>query len=210
MAFSVLTIGREFGCGSGEIAGALAQRLGWKLFDRELIDEIARVAHLEPGACRRADERLDSWLHRLGRGLWNAAGEKGPALVPDQGPGQPLDADAMAALSRRVIEDVAAVGRCVIVGRGGNYVLRARHDAFHLFLYAPQGWRARRLESQGIEPAAASALVEHMDHDRAAYIRRYFDEEWARRQFYHLMVNASLGATHAVASTCAALDVAPT
>jgi len=201
MTFSVLTIGREFGCGSGDIASGLAERLGWKLYDRELLDEIARIAHLEPGACQRADERLDGWLHRLGKGLWNAAGEKGPALVPAQG----LDADAMAVLTRQVIENVAAVGRCVIVGRGGNYVLRERRDAFHVFLYAPRGWRVRRLEGQGLSPAEAAAQVQRMDQERAAYIRQYFDEDWPRRQRYHLMVNASLGMERAVAACLAAL-----
>ncbi|HVB39570.1 MAG TPA: cytidylate kinase family protein [Terriglobales bacterium] len=59
----VLTIGREYGRGSGEIARLLAGRLGRKLYDRELIAEVARAAHLDPSACQRADERI--WMrHR--------------------------------------------------------------------------------------------------------------------------------------------------
>lgn len=203
MPYRVITVGREFGCGSNEVAARLAQRLNWKLFDRELIDEIARTAQLDPGACRRADERLDSWLHRIGKGLWNAAGEKGPALVPATG----LDADAMVALTRRVMEDAAAAGDCVIVGRGGNHLLRGRGDAFHIFLYAPREWRIRRLASQGTERSAAASLIDSRDHERAAYIRQYYNEEWPRRHFYHLMLNASLGPDVVVATTLTAMRI---
>lgn len=202
MNYRVLTVGREFGCGSSDLARQLAERLQWRLLDRELIDEIARAAHLDPGACRRADERLEGWLHRIGKSLWQAAGEKGPAVVEDPSP----DADRMAELSRRVIEDVSAAGNCVIVGRGGNYVLHHRRDAFHLFVYATAGWRIQRLEGQGQTRAAAEALVARRDHERAAYIRRYFSQEWARRHHYHLLVNAALGPQAALEATLAAMN----
>jgi cytidylate kinase len=200
-SYRVLTIGREYGCGSGEIARRLAERLGWKLYDRELIDEIARAAHLDPGECQRADERVDTWMRRLGRGLWNVTGERGPATIPEVA----LDADTMAALARQVIESLAAVGECVIVGRGGNYILSDRHDTFHVFFYAPRHWRVARLQALGHAPADAEGAVERIDHERAAYIRHYFDQDWPRRQLYHLMANASLGPDAAVAATLAAL-----
>lgn len=200
--FRLLTLGREYGCGSGEIARVLAERLHWKLYDRELIGEIARAAHLDCGECERADERVESWMRRLGRGLWNQTGEKGPAIVPDAAP----DADTMAALARRVIENLAEVGGCVIVGRGGNYILSSRPDAFHVFLYAPQHWRIARLQALG--HAQAEADVARMDHERAAYIHRYFDQDWPRRQLYHFMINASLGVEAAANAVLAALTPA--
>ncbi|MGH9393692.1 MAG: AAA family ATPase, partial [Terriglobales bacterium] len=115
------------------------------------------------------------------------------------------DADTMSALTRRVIVDLAAAGECVIVGRGGNYVLRERSDAFHLFVYAAPGWRVRRLESEGQSRADAQGLVARMDHDRAAYIRRYFSQEWGERHHYHLQINAALGPAAVIAATLAAL-----
>ena len=41
----IVTIEREYGCGGGEIAQKVASRLGWKLWDRWLTEEIARLAH---------------------------------------------------------------------------------------------------------------------------------------------------------------------
>lgn len=201
MRWNVLTVGREFGCGSNEVARALSERLGWRLFDRELIDEIAKVAHREPSECRQADERIDGWLQRLGSALWSGGGERGPATIP----AAPLEADTMAALTQQVIRDLAAVGQCVIVGRGGNYVLGGHAEAFHLFLYAREGWRVKRLAGQGMGREAAEELIRKMDHDRTAYIRRYFDQEWGHRQHYHLMLDAGMGQERAVGAALAAM-----
>jgi hypothetical protein len=202
MQFRTLTVGREFGCASGDFARAMADRLGWKLFDRELIDEVARAAQLDPAACRHADEHADRWLHRIGKGLWSAAGEKGPATVPVSGP----DADLMAEWTGRVIADLAAAGNCVLVGRGGNHILARRSDAFHVFLYAPFAWRLRRLEAQGMSHAAAEALLHRVDRDRAAYVRHYFQQDWPDRHGYHLMLNASLAPEALQAATLAAMQ----
>lgn len=205
MRYRVLTIGREYQCGSGAIARQLGERLGWKVFDGELMDEIVRLTHAAPDACRRTDERVDGWLHRMGKGLWSAAGEKGPAVIPLE----ELDADRMAELTRGVIEQLAEAGQCVIVGRGGNYILRSRADAFHLFLYAAPGWRAKRRQSQGVSRAEAEAEIARRDHERAAYIRRYFDEGWPKRQYCHLMLDAALGPEAVVAATLAAMQAPP-
>lgn len=191
--FRVITLGREYGCGSGEVGRRLAERLGWRLMDRELIDEIARSAHLDPQACRRHDERVEGWMRRIGKALWMQTGEKGPATVTDE----ELDPDRMAELTRRVIEDLAAAGECVIVGRGGNYILRERDDAFHAFLYAPLAWRARHA---GHSPEE----VARQDQARAAYIRRYFEQDWPDRHFYHVLVNAALGADTAASAILSA------
>ena len=63
----VITIEREFGCGGGAIAERLAERLGWKLFDRQLTSEIAKLGEVEESVAKDCDERLDSLLYRLGK-----------------------------------------------------------------------------------------------------------------------------------------------
>lgn len=67
--FRVITIEREYGCGGARIAAQLADHLGWKLWDHLLTEEIARLAHVDPSAVKRCDERRDSRLYRLARGL---------------------------------------------------------------------------------------------------------------------------------------------
>jgi len=57
--FRIITIEREYGCGAAEIAKQLVSRLGWKLWDRELTEEIARVGKVDAAAVSRCDERMD-------------------------------------------------------------------------------------------------------------------------------------------------------
>ena len=58
-----------------------------------------------------------------------------------------VDSDRVAALGGRIVEEAAAAGGCVIVGRGGQCLLRGRPDVFHVFVYAPREERVRRLRA---------------------------------------------------------------
>ena len=84
-------------------------------------------------------------------------------------------------------------GNAVIVGRGSAYYLRDRPDAFHVFVYAPFEERVRRLQKTGRSEAEAIELADTVDRDRAAFIKEYFGVEWPSRQFFHLMVNSTMG-----------------
>ena len=70
----VLTVAREYGSGGGHIACTVAERLGWNLLDKALVEAIARSAQVDPDLARQYDERVDSWLHRISRrSLWHGA-----------------------------------------------------------------------------------------------------------------------------------------
>jgi CMP/dCMP kinase len=56
----ILIIEREYGCGAGEIAEKAAHRLGWRLLDRDLTAEIAKLANVDPEESARHEERVDS------------------------------------------------------------------------------------------------------------------------------------------------------
>ncbi|HEY2033928.1 MAG TPA: cytidylate kinase family protein, partial [Rhizomicrobium sp.] len=114
MRKQILIIEREYGCGAAEIAQKAAQRLGWRLLDHELTEEIARVARADPAECARREEHLDSWLYRLGKVFWRGSYEHTLSL---EGP-EILDADRMMALVQQIIMQAAETGNCVIVGRG--------------------------------------------------------------------------------------------
>ncbi len=74
--FRLITIEREYGCGGGAIAAELARRLGWKLWDRHLTEEIARLANVELSAVSRCEERMDSSFYRLAKTFWRGSYER--------------------------------------------------------------------------------------------------------------------------------------
>ena len=187
--FRIITIEREYGCGAAEIARKLASELGWKLWDKELTEEIARVAKVDASAAHRCDERVDGTFHRLVRVFWRGSYERSTNLDLERS----FDADQMVEIGEQVMREIADRGNCVIVGRGAPYHLRDRADAFHVFMYAPRSEKLRRIQKLGKSLREAEELVDTIDRDRIEFIKHYFGADWPTRSLYHLMINTVVG-----------------
>ena len=98
--FRIITIEREFGSGAGDIARELASRLGWKLWDNSVTEEIARLAQVDSSEVRRCDERMDSSLYRLAKVFWRGSYERSMPV----GSGRGFDTDCMVEMMKEVIE----------------------------------------------------------------------------------------------------------
>jgi cytidylate kinase len=187
--FRIVTIEREYGCGGGAIARQLAGRLGWRLWDRSLTEEIAGMAKVDCSAVERHGERLDSRFYRLAKVFWRGSYER--ALPLDDT--QTFDADCMVVMMERIASKIAQEGNAVVVGRGAPYFLRDREDTFHVFLYAPRAEKIRRIIADGGTQKDAEELVETVDRERIAFIKHYFNADWPTRALYHMMINTSMG-----------------
>ncbi len=187
--FRVITVEREYGSGGGEIACGLAKKLGWKVWDHALTEEIAKVANVECSTVERCEERVDSTFQRLVKVFWRGSQERSIPL-----PGaEPFDTDRFVAVGEQVMETVAEAGNCVIVGRGAPYFLRRRGDAFHVFLYASHGEKLSRLLKLGKNEREARELLDTIDRDRITFVKRYFNADWPTRCLYHMMINTAVG-----------------
>jgi len=202
--FRILTVAREYGSGGGRIAQLLADRLDWKLLDRCLVEKIAQLAQVEPKLAEKYDERPDPWVNRIVRALWQGGVMRGTMAGPIP---ELFDADTMASLSQRVIEEAADIGSCVIVGRGSQCILQERGDAFHVFIYAPRAERLRRVRSRHASRAEAEAALDARDQERAALIRRYFNQDWANRHLYDLMISSKLGEEVVLSTILSAMGI---
>lgn len=201
----VITISREFGSGGSEVARILADRLDWKLIDDPLVAEIAKRAEVSPEIARRFDECVDPWFHRMLKALWRGGYEG----VVSHGQTTAFDADAMAELWARVIRESAALGNCVIVGRGAQCVLQGRKDVFHVSVFADIEDRIRNLRGvlRKVVPPGADPkqLATESDQRRSNYVRRYFGEDWKDHRLYHMVINSSVGFEAAASAVlCAA------
>ncbi|HEY1678471.1 MAG TPA: cytidylate kinase-like family protein [Candidatus Sulfotelmatobacter sp.] len=186
--FRLISLEREFGCGGGPIAAQIAERLGWKLWDKSLTEEIARIANVDPSAVKRCDERMDSRLHRLSKAFWRGSYERGTQLGH-----QIFDTDRMMAMMQEIMDRIGREGNSVVVGRGAPYFLRENPDTFHVFLYAPRAEKIRRMIAGGYSASDAEELVDSVDHERIAYVKHYFDADWPTRSLYHVMLNTAVG-----------------
>jgi len=186
--FRLVTIEREYGCGGGTIAARLAERLGWKLWDQLITEEIARLAKVDAATVKRCDERMDSRLHRLAKSFWRGSYERGTPLAD-----QVFDTDCMMSWMQDIANRIAREGNAVVVGRGTPYLLRENADAFHVFLYAPRAEKIRRTIAEGHSQQEAEELVDSVDRERIAYVKHYFNADWPTRSLYHLMINTAVG-----------------
>lgn len=209
MAIRVITVAREFGSGGASIARLLADRLSWRLLDRELLVEIAKAAHVDPEVCEPFDERCDPWFRGLVRSIWRGTGEW-PSGVSDE---DILDARVLVDLGRKVIEEAARQGECVVVGRGGQCLLRGRPDVFHVFVYAPIELRKRRVAERSSPNGAARLDVEELvrenDRSRAEYIQKYFGQHWCNPHLYDIMINSRWGDEKVLAAVLAEAGLEP-
>jgi len=189
MKIRVLTLEREYGSGGGVIATRLAARLGWKLWDHALTEEIARRLDCECGAVEEHEERKDPAYYRLFKAFLRGSHE-GSQNAPRL---RMVDTECVREVARKLMPEIAEAGNCVIVGRGSAYYLGSRADAFHVFVYAPFEERVRRLRAIGESESEAVESAETVDRDRAAFIEKYFHVEWPGRHHFHLMVNSGMG-----------------
>jgi len=185
----LVTIEREYGSGGGEIAQLLATRLGWKLYDQLLTEEIALLAKCSKAVVEVREERTDPLYYRLFksflRGSYEGSLNAHKLNV--------VDSESILKFTERVVEHAAKRGNSVIVGRGSQYFLKDRPDTLRVFLYAPKDAKVRRLLTRGKSPNEAEQLADSVDRERAAFIQKYFGVEWPARTLYHAMINTAIG-----------------
>ena len=186
---NIITIEREYGCGGGEIAQLLANRLDWKLWDQRLTEEIARLANCPKAVVQEREERNDPLYYRLFKSFLRGSYE-GSINAPKL---NLVDSETIARLTKRVVEHAAEKGNCVIVGRGSQQFLKSRPDTLRVFLYAPRETKVRRLQGRGKTEKEAEELVDNVDRERADFVQKYFNVEWPDRAIYHTMMNTAIG-----------------
>ena len=185
----LITISRQFGAGGSEVARQVAEALGWRVVDNELVEEVASLAGLPPEAVAEREERAASFAERLARTLAASAPELLPPPVPGGTVPELQEAD-LVRLTERVVAEAASKGRLVLVGRAATAVLARERDCLHVRLVAPKAYRIAAAAARlGLDSEKAAAAVEQSDAARARYHRQYYHRDWNDPVYYHLVVN---------------------
>jgi cytidylate kinase len=184
-----LTVNREFGSGGGRIAQTIAEWLGWKLLDRDIIDAIAYAAHVDSKVVKQYDEHVTSWLRRINQQAMRSAAL---AAGLELGDNSVFDAEEMVKISQKVIERAYTEGNCVIVGRGAQCVLQHKPDVYHVFVYAPLKERLHRLRDRLEKGANIEQRLRTVDEERARYLQQYWGKSWCNLHLYDLMISSQV------------------
>jgi cytidylate kinase len=186
----IITISRMFGSGGSDVAALVARELGWALLDNAVIDAVAARTGLSPSEVAAREERMPSLVQRLAAAMTMSTQEM---LAPLADAKLPLSEDRLLEVTRRVIEEAAARGPVVIVGRGAQEMLGSRDDLVGVFCYAPrEALIARCMERDSLDASAAAKRVDEVNKQRREWVYAHWQRTWVDPESYHLCVNTHL------------------
>jgi cytidylate kinase len=181
-AFTI-ALEREAGTNGTAVAREVGKKLGWPVYDHELLERIAQQMGLRTALLESVDERRQSWLTEAFEAFLSA---------PFRSDSEPfVSADEYVQNLVKTVLALAAHGECVIVGRGAGYILPAK-STLRVRLVAPKGDRVAAV-SRGFGIPAPEALhrTRTMDRDRIDFVKDHFLKDPTDPEQYDLLVNTS-------------------
>jgi cytidylate kinase len=171
-----VTVSREVGALGSSVAAAVGRRLGWPVYDREILDAIAEEMRRPAFSVEAVDERPGGWLEECLSGLLNE---------------YHVSSDTYFKYLLGTVRGLGAVGRCVLVGRGANFILPAATTLRVRLVAFPED-RLRVLASRlGVTAQQAVTRAEAIERQRLGFVRRYFQRDAADPHHYDLVLNTS-------------------
>jgi cytidylate kinase len=184
---AVITISRELGSGGRQIIDLLCDKLGYCRVDKALLSQIAEQAGIDVKGVL-AKERQVARKPRLVSDQMTSLYGRQPTAFGRKGE---IDDQTYSKVVLDTMERFAREGDAIIVGRGGQLVLRDWPGALHVHIYAPLEVRAERLaERYGVTKLDAQRRIERSDERKRAYIRNmHHNANWKDLKYYHLAIN---------------------
>lgn len=179
----VIAIDRQYGSGGRVIGQKLAQRLGYEFYDDAIVQMAAGTTGYTPQFVRQREENMtNSFLYDLVNQMY--------AYAPEEE--SPKDSVFLA--EKKAIEEIAAKGRCVIMGRCADYLLRDDPHCLRVWLHADKARRVKRImELEQLDEAAAKTRIAQEDRRRATNYQYYTRRVWGLGKNYHLTLDTGLG-----------------
>ena len=178
--FPVITITRQYGCGGRKLGKSLAQDLGIKFYDNELIALIAKESGMSPQVVEKSEGRLDSaLLYQMVMQDFSVPLEKSLSTN-----------DALFVATSRAVRQVAKTSPCVIVGRGADKILQDNPRCIRVLLYADYEHKLELCRADyGQDKEQATESMRLQDRARAEYYLQYFGKDLMDPQNYQLCLN---------------------
>ena len=186
MGNKVYTIAREFGSGGKEIGEKLAERLGIKVYDKELLQQAAK----DSGFCEEIFENHDekptsSFLYSLVMDTYSVGGYNSASFLD-----MPLNHKVFLA-QFETIKKIAARESCVIVGRCADYALADNPDCINIFIHAAMEQRIKTVSKRlNLTENKAKDVIQKTDKQRSSYYNYYTSKKWGDSTGYHLTLDS--------------------
>jgi CMP/dCMP kinase len=186
-----ITIARLYGSGGGEIARRVAQRLGWRLIDHEVIVQVAHRLGITEEEAEDLDEHTENFIMRA----LNSMSLMYPSMVENVPPApSPATRErTYQSALRRVIELAVEEGQAVIVGRGAGALLAPRRDVLRVYICAPMEQRVAYVaQREGLDELAARKRIQTKDNDRRRYVQSQYHLQPEDPNAYDVTINTEI------------------
>jgi len=191
VAAKVVTFSIQLASGGNEIARTIADKLGYRFLDHEVISRAAEIAGVSPETIAAA-ERWPTFVERMLERL-------ALTTVVSEGvlPAPPTNAGAMMltsadyrALIEQVVHSLADEGNCVIVGHAGQAILKQTPQVFKVLVHGSKDRRGQRLAIlEGIDLKEAMERIKAYDGQRTAFFKHAYNLEWLDSTIYDIAIN---------------------
>lgn len=189
----VITISREVGSGGRTIGRKLAEKLGVRFSDKELVDELQKKLNLTVDSIEELKGKKKRWLDDFIQMV---------APVPMSGMLVDGDSDYISEYNlslsvndvfeaeREILNGIADEGSCVIAGRSGFFVLKGRPNKVDILITASREKRiARIMDKQNLSRDKAEEVIDSVDKARDNYVKRYTGQSRYDARNYHIVLN---------------------
>ena len=186
-ANTVVTIARQYGSGGREIGLRVAEKLGVKCYDKELLDRAAK----ESGICQELFEHHDekptnSFLYSLVMDTYSFGYSSGAFTD------MPINHKVFLA-QFDAIKKIASEESCVMVGRCADYALSEHPGTISIFVHADLDKRIDRISRKyELSPAQAKDRIQKTDKQRSSYYNYYTSKKWGDANSYHLCLDSGI------------------
>ena len=172
----VITVSREYGSGGRYVGRLIADKLGIKFYDKEIITKLAETTGLSEEYIENNEQKRDA------------------SAILNNGFYMGLDnADELFVKETELIKELAAKDSCVIIGRCADFILKDEANIIKVFVYSGMEDKIKRAtQIYGYEEDKAKKEIERIDKLRANHYKHYTDKDWKDFSNYDICINSDL------------------
>jgi len=182
---AVITISKECGTESEKVASLLAKKLGWNYIGKELVARLSKELHISESEVEMfrqdAQSRLLRFVDRYTCSLVQRVVDKERGCLDDKNYFEGV---------KKLVDEVYRAGKAIILGWGGQCLLRGRPDVLHVRLIKDEEEKIKTImEKFKLDRKAAKEYIAREEGDSKSLIKHYFKEDWNDARLYDLIID---------------------
>lgn len=188
MSNLAITIGRQFGSGGREIGIELANKLGIKCFDKEIVKRASEESGISEKMFEQADEKpINSFLYSI-------VAHGFPTYSTPVQMNNVFTNDKIFTMQADTIKKISEEMPAIFIGRCANDILRENKKLVSVFIYANHEDKVQRISRKyNISEKEAAEMIRKIDKSRSSYYEFYANQRWGDLNNYMLCINSSVG-----------------